>query len=106
MLAYLDALLDALAVRDAAEAHRLLAHPLARLLPEEVRAEALGFADGKHDALAAPLHTLRHRRVTAELLTDVVPADQPETAEPRRVVAPALAPRRTRHQQMELPLSA
>lgn len=106
MLAYLDALLDALAVRDAAEAHRLLAHPLARLLPEDVRVEAVGFADGHHDALAAPLHTLRHRRVTAELLADAVPADQPEVAEPRRVATPALAPRRSRHQQMELPLSA
>ena len=40
MLGYLDALIAALSVRDATEAQRLLAHPLARLLPEDVVSEA------------------------------------------------------------------
>lgn len=109
MLAYLDALIAALAIRDQEEAERLLAHPLARLLPEEVRAEAVALIAGARDTLAAPLRALQLRHQTAELLRDAPAiADQPEPPTPRAVATPpSLAPRRgARHQQMELPLSA
>ncbi len=117
MLGYLDALIAALSVRDATEAERLMAHPLARLLPEDVRAEALAFSSGQRDALAAPLRAMQHRRMTAELLHEAPAlADQPEVPEVldaaarieprRRKLSPAPSTRRSRHQQMELPLSA
>lgn len=109
MLTYLDALIAALSVRDGAEAERLLAHPLARLLPEEVRTEAVAISDGTRDNLAAPLRALQLRHQTAELLRDASAiADQPEPPPPRAVTTPpSLKTRRgTRHHQMELPLSA
>jgi hypothetical protein len=120
MLGYLDALIAALSIRDVAEAERLLAHPLARLLPEEVRAEAVALSADTHDRLAAPLRTLQLRHQTAELLRDApATADRADRADrsehteraepsPRGVTAPpSLANRRgVRHHQMELPLSA
>lgn len=109
MLGYLDALIAALSVRDATEAERLMAHPLARLLPEDVRAEAVAFTAGERDPLAAPLRAMQLRHQTAELLRDPSPlADQPEVVvEPRLpAIAPPSMDRRTRQQQMELPLSA
>jgi len=122
MLDYLDALITALTLRDATEAERLLGHPLARLLPTEVCEEASAFASGTHDALAVPLRTMQLRRQTAELLREA-----PALADaPARVLAEPLGAlvtpdalregphsmaagrrtRRTRPQQMELPLSA
>ena len=110
MLGYLDALIAALSVRDGAELDRLLAHPLGRLLPLEVRDEAAAFRAGAHDALAAPLRAMQLRHQTAELLRDAVIADRPEVPPPeppRPTVPPTLRTRRsTRPQQMELPLSA
>lgn len=108
MLGYLDALLAALTVRDGTEASRLLAHPLARLLPDEVRAEATAFVAGERDALAAPMRTLQLRFQTAELLRDVPVADQPELVETARAALPPTVRNRraVRPQQMELPLSA
>lgn len=115
MLGYLDALIAALAVRDSAEAQRLLAHPLARLLPDDVIAEASAFAAGGRDALAAPLRAMQLRYQTAELLRDApLAADQPEmpatTVESARAMAtlPSTTRARRAHrpQQMELPLSA
>lgn len=119
MLAYLDALLDALSLRDTAEVDRLLAHPLVRILPDPVRDEARAIVRGEGDALAAPLRLMQLRHVTAQLLhetTDApVVADRPEPArEPRapegaRETArpqPMRPPRATRLVQMELPLSA
>ena len=125
MLGYLDALIAALSVRDSTEAQRLLAHPLARLLPEDVIAEASAFVAGVPDALAAPLRAMQLRYQTAELLRDApLAADQPElpripveaarAALPNTLpstasnaVPPAVRPRRpNRQQQMELPLSA
>ena len=120
MLAYLDALIAALSVRDAAEVARLLAHPLARILPETVRDEALAFTSVGADPLAAPLHTMRLRHQTAELLREgpVVADLAPEASRaaardgiadgPRPTAPPsAVAPRRpSRLVQMELPLSA
>lgn len=113
MLGYLDALIAALSVRDSTEAQRLLAHPLARLLPEDVIAEASGFVAGTRDALAAPLRAMQLRFQTSELLRDApLAADQPEPRatppEPTRTLHPASvrARRANRHQQIELPLPA
>lgn len=119
MLAYLDALLDALAVRDTAEVQRLLAHPLARILPDAARAEVMTVADGRTDALAAPLRVMQLRHQTAELLQDAPPvadlAERAPASERTEVGDAPRAPRahptdRTRRParlvQMELPLSA
>jgi hypothetical protein len=121
LLGYLDALIAALSVRDGTEAQRLLAHPLARLLPEDVRAEATAFVTGARDALAAPLRAMQLRHQTAELLRDApLAADQPElqgALDPLRPTLPNPVPmavpsgmssgrRMHRPQQMELPLSA
>lgn len=114
MLGYLDALIAALSVRDRSEVGRLLAHPLARLLPADVVAEAGAFESGARDALAAPLRAMQLRYQTAELLRDApVLADQPEPREPRADLTGPLPPpaamrtrRPKRPQQMELPLSA
>lgn len=119
MLAYLDALLDALTVRDTAKVERLLAHPLARILPDAARAEAMALADGRTDALAAPLRVMQLRHQVAELLRDAPPVadlaelapahDPTEAADaPRapRAHPPARARRPSRMVQMELPLSA
>jgi hypothetical protein len=115
MLAYLDALLDALSVRDPAGVERLLAHPLARILPHAARDEALAIMRGEGDALAAPLRMMQLRHATAELLREApVVADLSE-AEPATVVdgprerrrsGPTLTRRAPRQVQMELPLSA
>jgi hypothetical protein len=115
MLGYLDALIAALSLRDRAEAQRLLTHPLARLLPDEVRAEAAALVSGARDALAAPLRAMQLRYQTAELLRDApLAADAAEpratAAEPARSVMSAPSTSRSRRtsrqQQMELPLSA
>lgn len=118
MLAYLDTLIDALTIRDSAEVRRLLAHPLARILPATVRDEADALTQGRCDSLAAPLRAMHLRHQTAELLrespmvADV--ADSAADAEPevadatrvRRAPPPARARRPARLVQMELPLSA
>ena len=48
MLAYLDALIAALAARDTAEIDRLLAHPLARILSPEALADATAERARRH----------------------------------------------------------
>ncbi len=116
MLGYLDALIAALSMRDAAEIARLLDHPLARLLSADVRDEAAGFRSGARDPLAAPLRTMQLRHQTAELLRDLPMADAAETpavveASPEAVVRPVRPTltrtrRVKRPQQMELPLTA
>ena len=118
MLGYLDALTDALSARNTAEAERLMAHPLARLLPEDVRDEAAALTAGERDPLAAPLRTMQLRHQTAELLRDAPHvADLPEAAAAAEAEAAtarpaAMPPAKTRRrragrlQQMELPLSA
>ncbi len=107
MLAYLDALLAALAARDAVEIDRLLAHPLARTLTRESLAEAQGAAAG--EVHAAPLRLLQLRHQTAHLLGEQG-AGVRDAAEVRSSLLPSAsrpADRRApaRH-QMELPLSA
>lgn len=107
MLVYLDALIAALGTRDVAESERLLAHPLSRLLPDDVCAEARSLASGERDALAAPLRAMQLRHQTAELLRDApLIADRPEAHDARRSPPPQLARRSHRPQQIELPLSA
>ncbi len=126
MLTYLDALIAALSVRDAAEVDRLLAHPLARILSADARSEVDAMRQGERDALAAPLRLMQLRHQTAELLRDAtVVADRAEP--PETTSAPAVTPRQrtptvsraverpaerptertvARLVQMELPLSA
>jgi hypothetical protein len=117
MLTYLDALIAALSVRDAAEVDRLLAHPLARILPAEAREEAALFGAGACDPLAAPLRVMQLRHRTAELLQDeIVVAHRADAPDEERDVTrdaprspltpPRLSRRSVRMQQMELPLSA
>jgi hypothetical protein len=110
VLTYLDALIDALTIRDTAEISRLLEHPLARILPDDARTEARHFADPACDGLAAPLRVMQLRHQTAELLRDApVIADQTEVIEEARVsrsAPPTLSRRPPRMVQMELPLSA
>ena len=127
MLAYLDALLDALSLRDSVEVHRLLAHPLERILTEAVRDEVRAIVSGQEDALAAPLRLMQLRHMTAQLLHEsaevAVVADHPASAAPpasEQGMAPpanpardATRPQPVRHRraggrlvQMELPLSA
>lgn len=107
MLVYLDALIAALSTRDVAEAERLLAHPLSRLLSDDVRIEARSLASGERDPLAAPLRAMQLRHQTAELLRDTpVVADRPESTDTARNHPPQLTRRSHRPQQMELPLSA
>jgi hypothetical protein len=114
MLAYLDALLAALAARNISEIDRLLAHPLARILSPDALADATAErrAAGLGTPSIAPLRLLQFRYRTVQLLGNHTAADAPEAvepAEPRRTapLAPAWSDRRAalRH-QMELPLSA
>lgn len=110
MLAYLDAMIAALSVRDHGEVAHLLAHPLARILSSAARAEVDAILDGTRDPLAAPLLVMQLRHQTAELLRDApVIADRPEAAEGPIVTRPQpreLSRRSGRLVQMELPLSA
>ena len=61
MLAYLDALLAALAARDTLEIDRLLAHPLARILSPDALADATAErrAAGTGAPSVAPLRLLQ-----------------------------------------------
>ena len=65
MLAYLNALLEALAARDASALAGLLRHPLASILPPAVRSEVEARQRGADGPL---LETLRFRHQTAHLL--------------------------------------
>ncbi len=115
MLAYLDALLAALAARDITEIDRLLAHPLARILSPDALADAT--AERRAAALGspsvAPLRLLQFRYRTVQLLgANAAVADAPEAANPSErprtgTPAPVWSERRAAlRQQMELPLSA
>ena len=112
MLAYLDALLAAISVRDTAEIERLLAHPLARTLTHEALLEAeaaagrgpTGRAAAGRAVAGVPLRLLQLRHQTAHLL--VGRADCEETPAPRDARRPSAARRAPTRQQMELPLPA
>lgn len=115
MLAYLDALIAALAAHDIAETDRLLAHPLARILSPEALADATAErrAAGTRAPAGTPFRLLQLRYRTAQLLAEAVNADSAEKAEAvverKRPMpsAPAWSERRSpARNQMELPLSA
>src|SRR5471030_2103775 len=93
MLAYLDALIAALAARDTVVIDRLLAHPLARILSPEARADATAErrAAGTGTPSVAPLRLLQLRYRTAQLLADSIAADAPEPADRPRNAPPATA---------------
>jgi len=67
MLAYLEELCTALLAHDTMAVHRLLAHPLARGLPRQVREEALAISRASSASLRAPIHTLRFYHQTLQL---------------------------------------
>ena len=109
MLAYLDALIAAIAAGNPAEIARLLAHPLARTLTRDALVEVEHVADGVTHA--APLRLLQLRHQTAQLLGEHADAAERDV---EAAVAPAVAPapaswpvrRAQARHQMELPLSA
>jgi hypothetical protein len=116
MLAYLDALIAAIAARDAEEIARLLAQPLARVLTREARQEATAQL---HAVLAArtvgvPLRLLQLQHQTAQLLAGRTDREDPVEyrQQPPAPVREDRAQGRTaarakgRARQMELPLSA
>lgn len=70
MLAYLEELCTALLAHDALAIHRLLAHPLARSLPRQVREEAIAISRASPTSLRAPIHTLRFYHQTLQLGDD------------------------------------
>lgn len=109
MLAYLDALVAAIAASNPAEIARLLAHPLARTLTHDARVEAEHVAAGGAlgVTVAAPLRLLQLRHQTAHLLGEH--ADDAERDVETATVSPSVtraAPRAPARHQMELPLSA
>lgn len=67
MLAYLEDLCTALLAHDAVAIHRLLAHPLARSLPRQVREEALAISRAHPSSLRAPIQTLRFYHQSLQL---------------------------------------
>jgi hypothetical protein len=67
MLAYLEELCTALLAHDAIAIHRLLAHPLARSLPRQVREEAIAISRASPTSLRAPIQTLRFYHQTLQL---------------------------------------
>lgn len=99
MLAFLEALRDALIARDSDAIRRLLAHPLAGILPDGVRAEADRILKGQSSPVVVPIATLQLFHQTAHCLGVV--------REARGVGADGAKPgtrRRTPSAQMELPL--
>lgn len=92
MLAFLDSLCTALISRDVIRIRHLLAHPLSRALPRNVREEASAIAAGSSRGFAAPLQTMRLYHQTAHLL-----GVRSDPAARREITDPA--PRQT-----ELPL--
>ena len=67
MLPYLEELCTALLAHDAVAIHRLLAHPLARSLPRQVREEAIAISRASPTSLRAPIQTLRFYHQTLQL---------------------------------------
>lgn len=108
MLAYLDALIAAIAVRDADAMTRLLADPMARVLPRaarnEVSARLAAMLDGTSRAtaaLGAPLRLLQLQHQTAQLLNGRADGDDPieYRPQPQPLRAPGLA-RQSRRQRV------
>jgi hypothetical protein len=79
MLAYLEDLCGALIAHDADAIQRLLAHPLARSLPRQVREEAIAISRASAASLRAPIQTLRFYHQTLQL---GAPGQDTEPSEP------------------------
>jgi hypothetical protein len=67
MLEYLEDLCSALLAHDAPAVYRLLAQPLARSLPRQVREEALAISRANPSSLRAPIQVLRYYHQTLQL---------------------------------------
>lgn len=90
MLAFLDALCQALCARDGGRIRLHLHHPLARALPPAVRAEALAIARAGESGQMAPTRALRFYYQTLQLLATPERTEIDEAMfEFRRTVAPA-----------------
>jgi hypothetical protein len=76
MLAYLEELCTALLAHDAIAIHRLLAHPLARSLPRQVREEAIAISRASPTSLRAPIQALRFYHQTLQLGENDASPDQ------------------------------
>jgi hypothetical protein len=76
MLAYLEELCTALLAHDAIAIHRLLAHPLARSLPRQVREEAIAISRASPTSLRAPIQALRFYHQTLQLGENDAGSDQ------------------------------
>jgi len=79
MLAYLEDLCGALIAHDPDAIQRLLAHPLARSLPRQVREEAIAISRASAASLRAPIQTLRFYHQTLQL---GAPGQNAEPSEP------------------------
>jgi hypothetical protein len=77
MLAYLEDLCAALLAHDAVAIHRLLADPLARSLPRQVREEALAISRAHPSSLRAPIQTLRFYHQSLQMGEDSGPSESP-----------------------------
>jgi hypothetical protein len=112
MLAYLDALCDAMVARDLTRLRDLVNdHPLARLLPSAAMSEVRRFLAGRTTVHAVPMTMLRFRDQTARLLSEAPRTEQAPSESSTVEHVPALVSRRARQgrrgaNQMELPLSA
>ncbi|HET7632126.1 MAG TPA: hypothetical protein VFK16_07425 [Gemmatimonadaceae bacterium] len=96
MLAYLESLCQALSARDEDRIRCQLQHPLARVLPRGVRAEALAIARAGHEGRMAPVRTLHFYYQTIQLLAsqsepDPMDAMLLHAAQPLRPELTALA---------------
>ncbi len=108
MLAYLDALIAAIAARHAEDIARLLAHPLARVLTREARHEAHAQLEAvlEEQVIGTPIRLLQLQHQTAELLLGRTDSEDPVEYR-KQPPAPIRQERRKgRARQMELPLSA
>jgi hypothetical protein len=79
MLAYLEDLCGALIAHDPDAIQRLLAHPLARSLPRQVREEAIAISRASAASLRAPIQTLRFYHQTLQM---GAPGQDTEPSEP------------------------
>jgi hypothetical protein len=79
MLAYLEDLCGALIAHDTDAIQRLLAHPLARSLPRQVREEAIAISRATAASLRAPIQTLRFYHQTLQL---GAPGQETQAGEP------------------------
>jgi hypothetical protein len=77
MLAYLEDLCAALLAHDAVTIHRLLADPLARSLPRQVREEALAISRAHPSSLRAPIQTLRFYHQSLQMGEESGPSESP-----------------------------